>query len=1422
MAGPSVCSFCNRWWSTSGAPICGLCRIARAVAALPLDNRVNNTNYDLATSILERALGEVNSWLAVPLAEAQGTVENIPSPPGSGAVEGDLHSGEDSPRSRDLGKDKRSDRQQERRAERREVKRQPPPPPPDSPPGSLKGAGKVQAKGESRKLKKPDPGTHWVAVENFEIKIGDQLHLRGTYKGKPAECIGQVQALVQDTEGSWMRLSLTGSPNPEIQEWKQAPTGEFYANRKPLVKPLSTEVEGLFCVQDVREVDPTLEWKSNLVDLIRHGAGLQGLEALAQDLGYGSGGIGPMAPPVPEARAPVEEQTKKLKGAARVRAMLKQSHWSWRNSSLDPLFKRPKISLKRKREASSGSSMSKLSLSEAESDQEDLFPEEAQAKHIARKCPGLLARHAMRAAHNRLCMGVGEDARNREARPVFVKYFRQVFSPSCNSPPMRREYLTLATCVDCIVEGSVLKMVDYAVQRMKALEQIAQGASPHLANRLELIPAEVSALASTEEARSAAQEQRREDKARSSWAPRGKGKWDQPWGKGAWEESNPKGQGVNGSLIAVPIEDYWKSRSVNGYGEEIHSASYFAWANVKHSLPSKDVAGILDGAEVSTGGVKDFLMHPEKYLKPEATRTWMKCPRVMVKEDQWEEVCAGLVERGVCDVIPVSEVLHVDGKPILGGLFGVPKMEEADGVPVLRLIMDLRPINQCFESIAGDLGTLPMLSQLFPLEVFTEENVLLSSEDIKAMFYIVGLPEVWRPLLAFGREVPSSLAIPGAGPCVLCSRVLPMGFINSVAVAQALHREIVNCAVDRFGINRDAEIRRDQPLPSSATAYRVYLDNFDVLAKTNREASLLLEGQLGPLASELRQVYEELKVPINEKKSVKSGLRGEMQGALVDGVQGLVYIFSYRRCLMSCLNEVWRFIASFEGHLHQWKEIPQAVKQELFCSMSLTPLAMMNLRAPYDAMATASDASESGGGLSYTSGLTPFGAAASLKPVRGVTHRTPDDEQVLVVSVFDGIAACRVALDVVGAQVAGYVSIEPDAAARRVVESAFGSTEFVDGVQDVTDDTVIRELLAKHFSWAKVHVMLDSVSSMPDEYRARMTKSIGLLPYQVDALGITPCRRARFFWFDWVVKAEVGVAIATPTSTSSWDYGKLDFHLDCPSDAFLSPGWKLAGGTSEILCEDDAGLGSTSATRDRIPFEPWPSDVFLAGVMGSGITMLTQVAHGLRSNGNMSFDDINEVVPWFHAALICGQNLDELQPFKPRLFKTHQLHEKLPEDAKFVVLFRDPRKIFLTRYRRFCNSSWTDYARVPRGAISLENFAVGIFGHESSNEAWKFMRSWISCCLGSQRVLFVAFEDLLERPRDEIRRIGTFISPHGRISDAALAVAHNHSTRRFMQEHISQFDDHFVLKHLKPFEEEVMAYGRLPRIPKIWTESLPQ
>ena len=698
----------------------------------------------------------------------------------------------------------------------------------------------------------------------------------------------------------------------------------------------------------------------------------------------------------------------------------------------------------------------------------------------------------------------------------------------------------------------------------------------------------------------------------------------------------------------VPIETYWRSRSVNGYGEEVHSALSFCWANVEHSLPQRDVAGVLDATEICSGGVRDFIVDPFKYLKPDCARAWMRPPRVMVSTDEWSAVASGLVDRGICDVIPLREVLHVDGKPVLGGLFGVPKMEEVSGIPVLRLIMDLRPINQLFEAIAGDLHTLPMLSQLFPLELFPHENVIVSSEDIKAMFYIVGLPEAWRPLLAFGREVPEILRPAGCSePCVLTSRVLPMGFVNSVAIAQGLHRNIVNQAVDRFGFSREQEIRKDQSLPAASLAYRVYLDNFDSLYRTNREAADLLAGSLSPLTAGLREIYEELKVPINEKKSVKSALRAEMQGGLIDGVGGiiapkpdkiarylrgawyllqsktadlkrvqtvaggLVYLFSYRRCLMSCLNEIWSFISSFEGKLRVWKTIPPRVKMEIFSSIALCPLAYMDLRCAYDPIVTASDASESGGGLSYSSGLTEFGVQAMSKNIRGLNDSISDDNQVLVISLFDGIGACRVALDLIGAKVAGYVAIEPDAAARRVVECAFGSTEFVTSVTLLTDEVVrswtckysraslillvagapcqssavssdktetdnqfrclcreipqIQGLLKRHFVWAELFVLVQSLTSTPLTDRQSMTRCMGFLPYELDASGITPCRQARMFWFNWQAQGEEGVQISRPLTATSHDFGRIEFLLDSAPEPYLTPGWSLAGGAGHKL-----------------------------------------------------------------------------------------------------------------------------------------------------------------------------------------------------------------------------------------------------------------
>lgn len=56
-------------------------------------------------------------------------------------------------------------------------------------------------------------------------------------------------------------------------------------------------------------------------------------------------------------------------------------------------------------------------------------------------------------------------------------------------------------------------------------------------------------------------------------------------------------------------------------------------------------------------------------------------------------------------------------------------------------------------------------------------------------------------------------------------------------------------------------------------------------------------------------------------------------------------------------------------------------------------------------------------------------------PARGDLPEEHDLVQVLSVGLFDGIAALRVACDVLGLPTAGHVSIEKDAKCRRVVES---------------------------------------------------------------------------------------------------------------------------------------------------------------------------------------------------------------------------------------------------------------------------------------------------------------------------------------------------------------------------------------------------
>ena len=677
-------------------------------------------------------------------------------------------------------------------------------------------------------------------------------------------------------------------------------------------------------------------------------------------------------------------------------------------------------------------------------------------------------------------------------------------------------------------------------------------------------------------------------------------------------------------------QDMFNQKLVNAYGVEIHVAHSVRWENISHSLPKEGVAGILPARDVCIGGFNDFINNPEQWLKPPRFRSWVKPPKVMVSDGEWPRVVEGLLGRGLCGIMPLSDVLHVDGAPILGGMFGVPKNETtAEGIEILRLIMDFRPCNENFLHLGGDLSTLPVLSQMFQLEIRPHESIVISSEDIRAMFYIIGLPDCWRHYFAFSKPVPQQFCPPNtSGTYVLYSRVLPMGFLNSVAVAQHLHRQVVAQAL-KGSISSSWEIRRDQEFPRAPQYFRTYLDNFDELCIHSKQ---ILSTEHLSLVELLQSKYSELGIPRNEKKAVSNAECAEIQGAIINGEQGtcsakpdkiskylsslvfvlqrkevsrkqmqmlvggLVYLFSFRRPLMSVLNKVWVFISSFSND-KQYLPLPPKVAQELFAAFFLCPLSFMDFRQPSNPVVTASDASESGGGLCASVGLTQAGLHASRGLVRGETHESFQDGGILVISAFDGIASLRVALDALHANVSGYVSIEKDPAARRVVETHFPSTIFEEDICLITPDRVrewaalfpnckcvllgggppsqgrsfwnagcsnmcqkfceLRCWVTETFSWCPTFSLLEGVSSMSLEDRQEYSKVFGILPYEVDSKQISLCRRPRLWWFNWEITKKEGYLIYPPETSHSSDYGAIVLEAPILPSTFIKPGWKL-------------------------------------------------------------------------------------------------------------------------------------------------------------------------------------------------------------------------------------------------------------------------
>lgn len=690
-------------------------------------------------------------------------------------------------------------------------------------------------------------------------------------------------------------------------------------------------------------------------------------------------------------------------------------------------------------------------------------------------------------------------------------------------------------------------------------------------------------------------------------------------------------------------QQFFRVKGVDYRGEEVMVAKYVGWKHLEPALP--DEVGSVELSKVVKLGMLHYVENFDEYLIPPEDMQPSRSPQVMIPPSEWEEVARGLISKGICGVIGEDEVFRVKGVPVLNGMFGVSKNEWCNNTEVHRLIMNLIPINRLVRGVEGDVATLPGWSTLTPFFLDEGEQLVVSSEDIRCFFYIFKLPSHWKRYMAFNRPLPPSLCPREGKPqrYYLCSLVLPMGFKNSVSIAQHIHRNIIRWAGERNSVLGESarELRKDRSFSFANPLVRIYLDNFDLLQKMDSRMASVVAGEPSAESLALRSEYESWGIPRHPKKSVCQKRVAEVQGAIVDGKAGiafpkkekvlkycqlaylvvcqgratlkemqivgggLVYLAMFRRPLLGSLNHIWRFVVELGTYPPVTRlPLPDSVKLELIRFISLVPLSAMDFRTQLDAMVTASDASTTGGGITATRGLTPFGELAAVSQVRGDVAGLESHCQILSIGLFDGIGALRVALDALGVSSLGHISVETSVEASRVVEAYFPGTVFCSNVLDVDEEVVkkwacqfsqasvivmgagppcqgvsglnserkgalrdcrsklfkevprIGGMVRRHFSWAAVYLLMESVQSMDEADRKAMSEEIGLQPWGIDAVGVSLARRPRLYWVDWELCSGEGVLVHPPNGEGYECFGTVDLKAELDPNIFLEQGWK--------------------------------------------------------------------------------------------------------------------------------------------------------------------------------------------------------------------------------------------------------------------------
>jgi hypothetical protein len=196
-----------------------------------------------------------------------------------------------------------------------------------------------------------------------------------------------------------------------------------------------------------------------------------------------------------------------------------------------------------------------------------------------------------------------------------------------------------------------------------------------------------------------------------------------------------------------------------------------------------------------------------------------------------------------------------------------------------------------------------------------------------------------------------------------------------------------------------------------------------------------------------------------------------------------------------------------------------------------------------------------------------------------------------------------------------------------------------------------------------------------------------------------------------------------------------------------------------------------------VDFRPRPDDIFIATYPRSGTTWMQMILYQMTSNGEMEFQHISEVCPWFERSIVTGRDLEALP--SPRVFKTHLRHYLLPKrPCRHIYVARDGKDVAVSMFHFYRShfgfaAGFSEFFKMfMRGKVESGSW----FGHVAG---WWARR-------GDLNVLFLQYDDLVSDLEGNVRKIADFCGIA--VADDQMARILDRSGFAFMKQHESQFD----------------------------------